>query len=88
MLHYMRALWIFPCDTTTVERLSSGKGSLVIIILLTLHSSPDGPHLSIPPPSLSLSPFPHIPVSISFLSPPYFVSLGSRQEQRMRDTER
>lgn len=70
------------------DRAVESKGSLVIIILLLLHSSPDGPHLSIPPPSLSASLFPHIPVFISFPSLPDFVSLGSRQERRKGDSQK
>ena len=85
----MHALQIFPCDTTTVERQRvESQHSMVIIILLLLHSSPDGPHLIIPATSLSPSPFPHIPVFISFPSPPDFVSFGSRQEQRKGDSQK
>lgn len=56
---------MFQHDTETAQRPSDGKGSLVIIILLMLHSLPDGHHLSFPP---SPSPFPRIPVFISSLS--------------------
>ncbi len=67
------------------DRAVESKGSLVIIILLLLHSSPDGPHLSSSPsPSL----FPHIPVFISFPSPPDFVSLGSSRQQRKGDRQK
>lgn len=76
----------FPVDTncSAVE----SKGSLVIIILLLLHSSPDGPHLSIPTPSSSPSLFPHIHVFISFPSPPDFVSMRRRREQRKGDSQK
>lgn len=88
-LQYIRALQIFPCDTTTVERQRvESQRSMAIIILLLLHSSPDGPPLIIPATSLSPSPFPHIPVFISFPSPPDFVSFGSRQEQRKGDSQK
>lgn len=90
MSHYKRALPIFPCDTTTVERLSRGKGSPVIIILLMLHSSPDGPHLSIP----SLLPSRHLHFHISLSSSVsshrliFFCLSGEQTRAERRETQR
>lgn len=81
----MHALRIFPGDTTAVERQSSGKQGLTghyhstPVTLISWWAS------SLSPPSPSPSLFPHIPVFISFPSPPDFVSLGSRREERKGD---
>lgn len=74
-----------------MERLSRGKGSLVIIILLMLHSSPDGPHLSIP----SLLPSRHLHFHISLSSSVsshrlifFFCLSGEQTRAERRETQR
>lgn len=81
----MHALWISPGDTDIAETAVESNGSLVIIILLLLHSSPDGPHLSLPPPSPSPSLFHHIPVFISF--PPTVLTLSLWEADEYRESE-
>lgn len=103
-LHYMLCGFFFFFSLPVTlhlwrDRAMESEGSLVIIILLLLHLSPDGPHLSITPPSTPPHPpsllllshlLLHFHISLSSSVPPRQLiwSLGGTDKSRGTRTDR